>query len=654
MPPDFHPVEQRPPVARPEEELQRSTERLRQGVRVAGLGLFEHDHLTDEIYYSPVLRQICGWSATEPVTLPKITASILPEDRPAFAVAVAHAHDPAGDGLFATEHRILRPDGKLRWVSARSQTTFAGEGGARHPLRTIGALVDITDRKQAEAALRESEAQFRALFESAPAGIAQGEVGTLKFISANQRYCDIIGYRREELDRLNFKQLTHPDDLPADLANLTRLLAGEIRQYTLEKRYLRKDGKVVWGSLTVAALWEPGAKPDSYMAVLADITERKQAEAALARLNATLEQQVAERTQALRQSEHRFRSIYEHAPTGIAIGDLTGRLVQCNAAFCEITGYTEAELRKMEFPALIYPADRAQNLELSRQLLRDEIPSFGIENRYLRKNGEPFWVHKFISLLRDEQGRGTHTIGLVTNINERKQLNDEILAAAERERERLGRNLHDGLCQLLTAARLKADSLVTRLAGQEPANVRTAKSIASLIVQAVDEAERMACGLEPVEPLPEGLMSALQQLAAAGRRLFSVACVCEFPRPVLVPDHKVATELFRIAQEAVNNAIKHGRAKTIRIRFAEESGAAVLTISSNGRPFPKLPRTTGMGLKSMRFRAGRLGATLQIRRGVRSGTLVRCVLPATLYSAAPVVPAPPAPKQKARSHARKK
>lgn len=143
-----------------------------------------------------------------------------------------------------------------------------------------------------------------------------------------------------------------------------------------------------------------------------------------AALDGTTAREQAEK--ALRMSEARFRSIFEHAGTGIAINGLEGRFVQCNPAYCRITGYSEVELCAMKFSALIHPEDRAENLKIATRLLNDEIPSFGIENRYLRKNGEAVWVHKFISLLRDEQGRATHIVALVTDITERRRAGEEL------------------------------------------------------------------------------------------------------------------------------------------------------------------------------------------------------------------------------------
>ncbi len=142
---------------RAEEEMRANEERLRQGVEVAHIGIFEHDHRTDIIYFSPEMREIGGYDAEEPVTLPVLLSHIHPEDRERISAAIERAHDPAGDGMFAVEHRMLHTNGSIRQISVRARTFFTGESGVRRPLRTVGAAVDITERKRMEEDLRSAK-----------------------------------------------------------------------------------------------------------------------------------------------------------------------------------------------------------------------------------------------------------------------------------------------------------------------------------------------------------------------------------------------------------------------------------------------------------------------------------------------------------------
>jgi PAS domain S-box-containing protein len=155
---------------RAEEALLKTEEILRQGVRVACLGIFDHDQVNDTIYWSPEMRTICGWVQEEPNTVAKWVENVHPEDRDVIARSIQKAHDPTGQGRYDVEHRILRLDGSVRWVRIKSQTFFEGRGESRHPVRTIGALLDITEEKLAEeyrAQLLVREQELRAAAESA-------------------------------------------------------------------------------------------------------------------------------------------------------------------------------------------------------------------------------------------------------------------------------------------------------------------------------------------------------------------------------------------------------------------------------------------------------------------------------------------------------
>jgi PAS domain S-box-containing protein len=135
-------------------------QRLQQAIRVGNIGIFEHDHVADVIYWSAELRRMYGWTLEEPATLPKIIAQAHPDDAPRIIAAVRAAHDPNGEGYFDIEHRIISRQGDVRWLSTRSRTQFETYAGARRPYRTIGAVQDITERRTAEQRLRVLEAQL--------------------------------------------------------------------------------------------------------------------------------------------------------------------------------------------------------------------------------------------------------------------------------------------------------------------------------------------------------------------------------------------------------------------------------------------------------------------------------------------------------------
>jgi diguanylate cyclase (GGDEF)-like protein/PAS domain S-box-containing protein len=179
----------------------------------------------------------------------------------------------------ACELRMLRRDGA--WFWAYLEASLMKEEDGKRVCRAV--VSDITKRKRAEETLRENEKRFRTLFEQAAVGVALVETRTGRYIDTNQKYCDFLGYTRDEMLHLSFQAVTYPADVQENVDNNALLMEGKIREFSIEKRYIRKDGSLMWGVLTVSPLWVPGEVPAEYfhIAVVNDITERKQADEAL-------------------------------------------------------------------------------------------------------------------------------------------------------------------------------------------------------------------------------------------------------------------------------------------------------------------------------------------------------------------------------------
>jgi len=217
---------------------------------------------------------------------------------------------------------------------------------------------------------------------------------------------------------------------------------------------------------------------------------------------------------------------------------------------------------------------------------------------------------------------------LVSEIEARQRLEQELVHISEREQRRVGHDIHDSLCQHLTGTALAGQVLVQNLKAQKSTSAESAARVVELIEDGITLSRNLARGLNSVGRSGDGLMEALEDFAVSTNELFKISCRFECPLPVMINDIHAAEDLYRIAQEAVGNAIKHGRAKNIEIRLeASKAGKRLRIIDDGaGRP-PFSANGKGMGLRIMSYRADRLGASFSIRRREPKGTIVNCYLP---------------------------
>jgi signal transduction histidine kinase len=213
------------------------------------------------------------------------------------------------------------------------------------------------------------------------------------------------------------------------------------------------------------------------------------------------------------------------------------------------------------------------------------------------------------------------------NARRLRQLEKEILEISDRERQRIGQDLHDGLCQQLAGIELMSQVLEQKLAARSKADAARARDIARFVREAISQTRLLARGLAPSNLESEGLMSALQELALNTEKMFGISCRFECKEPVVICDLLVATHLYRIAQEAISNAIKHGRAKKVMIELAASAQRTTLDIRDDGVGFPKTPaRGKGMGLRIMQYRAGVIHGSLTITPNQAGGATISCSL----------------------------
>ena len=273
-----------------EERLRKSEEHLQHAAKVGGVGTFEHNHVTDEIYFSPLLRQIYGFSPDQPVTNDSLLKRVVDEDRPALMEAIARAHDPSGSGRFVHEQRIIACDGRVHWLRSVSQTFFEGEGKLRWPLRTVGAVVDITERKLAEEAVKQSEQHLEIAIEAAGLGTWEVSLPDMQ-VKWSESYGDLFGISPSKFPTTeeNLFCHVHPDDRDRVRREFRHALENGT-PYDCEFRILNAQGDVRWHAAMGKAVLNQEGKPVRFAGVGMDITERKQAEEERLALEAQLRQ----------------------------------------------------------------------------------------------------------------------------------------------------------------------------------------------------------------------------------------------------------------------------------------------------------------------------------------------------------------------------
>ncbi len=299
------------------------------------------------------------------------------------------------------EKRLRRADGSTAWVQITVTPLADPPGAAR---RHLAVMHDITERKQTEAALRESEWRFRSLFDQPTLGVAEIDTATRRVLGANRRLCEILGYTEQELVGLDFLAATHPDDVDATLSRYARVASGKLGAYRMERRYARKDGSYVWGDVSISPLEEPTGGHARVLGIMDDITERRQTLA------------------ALRASEERYRRLFEEAVEGICEVRLDGTFGRVNPAFARMVGYdSPEELVGVSVHRLYAEPDGRARVLAS---VDDGETIVGVGAEWLRKDGSPLAVRISGRVVRDEHGEKTGYHAIVHDVTAHRQYDD--------------------------------------------------------------------------------------------------------------------------------------------------------------------------------------------------------------------------------------
>lgn len=504
--------------------------------------------------------------------------------------------------------------------------------------------IEIEQRKQAETALakraaeelEQSEARFRAMFEHAAVGI--GLIGLdRRPLEVNDALVRMTGYSAEELYQMTGADLSYPEDAEIGIPELKDVLSGKLDAYQIEKRYVRKDGQVYWVRLTNSVVRSTNGASQYMVTMIEDINERK----------LMLED--------LKKSEARFQAVFENAAVGIAVMGLDRRALEINPVAEKIVGYSAEELYNIDPRTLAIPEDLNVDTELFPELISGKRESFVMERRYRRKNGEIFWARINYSLVRDLEGEPDYLIGMIEDIDGQKRASERLAAqeaehrrtleqriaerteelnkanqllqqkamqeAVSAERTRLARDLHDAVTQTLFSATLIADVLPDIWRLNEDEARRRLEELRLLTRGALAEMRTLLVELRPNALVEVPLPTLLRQLSEAltGRSRIDIQFSFD-GEGALSPEVQVA--LYRIAQEALNNVVKHSKATQamLVLRLGEQ---VRLSITDNGVGFDPAGVTADhLGLKIMCERSEAILAKFNLYSEPGEGTQI--------------------------------
>jgi PAS domain S-box-containing protein len=463
-----------------------------------------------------------------------------------------------------------------------------------------------------EEELPNVSAIYRALVEQIPAVVFMahldrgiGEAYVSPQIQAS------LGFSQAEWleDPIRWYQQIHPDDKERWSVEAAHMfLSGTPLRSAY--RVLARDGRTVWFHCEAKMIRRTDGRPWFIHGVGFDITELKRTE------------------EALQEERNVVSAILHTVGALVVVLDPEGRIVRFNRACEQTSGYSFAEVQGKYFWDLCVIPEEAERFKIIVEQLRMDHSAKDYETSWVTRDGAQRLIAWSSTLLPGGDGKPAYLIATGIDITERKRLEKAILEISADEQRRIGQDLHDGLGQHLTGIAFMTKVQEQKLAEKGLTEAVEAARIVRLVNEAINKTRELAHGLLPVVAESQGLMSALQRWAVEVEDVFNISCEFRCDRPVLIHDAIMSTHLYRIAQEAVNNAMRHGHASEILITLSTGNEHGTLVIEDDGSGLLETAANhSGMGLQIMNYRARMIGGSLTVQGGKIRGTVVTCIFP---------------------------